>query len=744
MSQEPEICPRCQLPLEKTGSGRLTQWIMVCTCNVAREDAQPDTSLNICGHCGKHIEEGRPGTLTQWIFRADLCSCASPLPRSAAPPGTADSRETDLRTEAEAMPIAELEPELELELELDRDTFPYERYAPLSLLGRGASGTVYLCRDRLLNKKVAIKILHNLSPEQIIAFQQEARNTSQLVHPSIVRVLDFGITGGSSPFMVMEYFPGQSLDRAIKERTVEPAFTLRIFMKIAEALTYSHSQGLFHRDVKPSNILFALDQTGGLEVRLIDFGVGALKKEMLESESQSRIVAGTPAYMSPDIARGETFDESCEVYSVGCVLFEALTGRPPFIAGTPLELLAKHDREAAPAIDDVDSTSNFPPGLKEVVATCLEKDREKRFESTAALKEAIAEIAAAHIPEPPPPAETAPTAGPPKSRKLLTLVFMTALLLASSFIVFTLSRPGEQPAANLTRPVEKDPPKLQDAIGVISAVKWQRSRGDFGDRWMSGTSVTDADFAELRQKDDLRAIGITFTDLVTGEGFKYLENEPVEVIEMQSTAFNDEGMRCISRIKTLEILRVCMTSNLTARGFGYLSALPALRHMECLVMPVPEGAVEALCAVKSLSGLSFYHTKNLEMKDIEVLRDKKPDLEFLDLSGTYLSGEVISIVAGLEKLTDLRLSDLPIGDEHLEKLANLGRVTRLDFKNCDITDSGLARLGKCRELRILDLTGCGKVTRKGIARLKRDLPLLTVLTRSESLKVIDELEDWKP
>ncbi|MBK9143514.1 MAG: protein kinase [Candidatus Melainabacteria bacterium] len=736
MSHEPDICPKCQLPLEKAGSGRLTQWIMVCTCNVAREEAQPDTGLNICGHCGKHIEEGRPGTLTQWIFRADLCSCASPLPRSAGPPPATDSREAEPGIEPEEEPIPELE--------LDREIFPYQRYAPLSLLGRGASGTVYLCRDRLLNKKVAIKILHNLSPEQIIAFQQEARNTSQLVHPSIVRVLDFGITGGSSPFMVMEYFPGQSLDRAIKERTVDPALSLRIFMKIAEALTCSHSQGLFHRDVKPSNILFALDQTGGLEVRLIDFGVGALKKEMLDSESQSRIVAGTPAYMSPDIARGEAFDEACEVYSVGCVLFEALTGRPPFIAGTPLELLTMHDREPAPAIDDVDSTSNFPAGLKEVVAACLEKDREKRFKSTAALKEAIAEIAAAHAPEPPPPAEIAPAAGPPKSRRLLILVFMTALLLVSSFIILTLSRPGEQPAANLTRPVERDPPNLKDAIGVVSAVKWQRSRGDFGDRWMSGTSVTDADFAELREKNDRRAIGITFTDLVTGEGFKHLENDPVEVIEMQSTAFNDEGMRCISRIKTLEVLRICMTSKLTARGFGYLSALPALRHVDCLVMPVPEGAVEALCAVKSLRGLSFYNSKNLKKEDIEILRDKKPDLEFLDLSGTCLSGDIVPIAARLENLTDLRLNDLPIGDEHLEKLGNLERLTRLDLKNCDITDIGLARLGNCRALRILDLTGCDKVTRKGVARLKRDRPLLTVLTASESLKVIDELEDWKP
>ncbi|MGD9683024.1 MAG: protein kinase [Candidatus Obscuribacterales bacterium] len=733
MSQEPEICPKCQLPLEKAGSGRLTQWIMICTCNVAREEAQTDTGLNICGQCGKHIEEGRPGTLTQWIFRADLCSCASPLPRSAGPPeAAADSREAGIQTEPE------------MELELDRETFPYERYAPLNRLGRGASGTVYLCRDRLLNKKVAIKILHNLSPEQIIAFQQEARNTNQLVHPSIVRVLDFGITGGSSPFMVMEYFPGQGLDRAIKERAIEPGLTVRIFVKIAEALTYSHSQGLFHRDVKPSNILFALDEAGRLDVRLIDFGVGALKKEMLESESQSRIVAGTPAYMSPDIARGEAFDEGCEVYSVGCVLFEALTGRPPFIAGTPMELLAMHDREPAPAIDDVDSTSNFPPGLKEIVAACLEKDREKRFESTAALKEALAEIVASQAPEPPPPAETVPSAGPPKSKRLLTLILMTALLLASSFIVFTLSRPGERPAADLTRPVEKDPPKLQDAIGVISGVKWQRSRGDFGDRWMSGTATTDADFAELREKTDLRAVGITFTDTVTGEGFKYLEDEPVEVIEMQSTAFNDEGMRCISRIKTLEILRICMTSKLTGRGFGYLKDLPSLGHVDCLVMPMPEGAVEALCAVKSLRGMSFYHTKNIELKDIETLRDKKPDLEFLDLSGTYLSGEIIPIVASLGNLNDLRLSDLPIGDAQLEKLGKLGRLARLELKNCDITDSGLARLGKCRKLRILDLTGCSKVTRKGIARLKRDLPLLTVLTASESLKVIDELDDWKP
>jgi len=278
-----------------------------------------------------------------------------------------------------------------VELELDSNKFPTDRYQALKQIGKGAAGTVYLCRDKLLGGKlVAIKCLHAATPEQLVDFQKEAKAMSSLIHPGILSVLDFGSTGGGTPYMVMEYVEGQTLQTYLEERGAMPVSTaLVVFKRIAEVLSFAHEHGIFHRDVKSSNILLVGDLKEP-EIKLIDFGVASMNLASMQTTIvQGNTIVGTPGYMPPDQARGLPYNELSEIYALGCLMFEALTGRLPFAAESALETIALHAQEPPPRLKDVRSDLSFSPQLEMIVARCLEKRPQDRYRSMNALLEAF-------------------------------------------------------------------------------------------------------------------------------------------------------------------------------------------------------------------------------------------------------------------------------------------------------------------------------------------------------------------
>jgi serine/threonine protein kinase len=376
-------CNKCGRPKSVGDKGSLTQWIVCCDCvEGAAEEPSPEP-VDICGKCKKPISSGRAGSFTQWVFRSDLCSCD--VPEAMRP----SFEVLEQQNPAEYFDDAD---ELQLEGE---PPFPLERYKPLMEVGQGTSGHVYLCKDRLLEKKVAIKCLRAVTPEQLIAFQREAKATSLLKHPGVVSVLDFGGTAGGAPFMVMEYVEGTSLFDYINERGPLPVdVTLTVIRRVAEALAHAHERGVYHRDVKSSNIVLLGGENAVPDVRVIDFGVAGMKR-VIDSPAteQGDTIVGTPAYMSPDQAQGHEYDQRSEIYSLGCVMFETLTGRPPFHGETALETISKHAHEQAPMLGDVDEDTEFPTELESLVGRCLEKDPDDRFQNMSELIEAIRSIA---------------------------------------------------------------------------------------------------------------------------------------------------------------------------------------------------------------------------------------------------------------------------------------------------------------------------------------------------------------
>jgi len=259
------------------------------------------------------------------------------------------------------------------------------RYEVVEQLGKGGMAIVYLAHDPYIKRQVAVKVLPRKfthDPQFRIRFQREAEVIATLEHAYIVPVYDFGDHEGE-PFIVMRYLPGGTLaDRLSTGPLPIPEIT-PLFQSISSALDYAHKMGVIHRDIKPGNILF--DSEG--KASLSDFGIAKIQEATAAFTGTGNLV-GTPAYMSPEQAMGEkTIDGRSDIYSLGVVLFQALSGELPFKADTPMGVAVAHIQEPVPSL--LERRPDLPLGFEDIVHKALDKDPAKRFQTAAHLTETI-------------------------------------------------------------------------------------------------------------------------------------------------------------------------------------------------------------------------------------------------------------------------------------------------------------------------------------------------------------------
>jgi beta-lactam-binding protein with PASTA domain len=262
------------------------------------------------------------------------------------------------------------------------------RYEVGDLIGRGGMAEVHIGYDTRLGRTVAIKILRAdlaRDPSFQTRFRREAQSAAGLNHPAIVAVYDTGeesLTTESGqiqtvPFIVMEYVEGHTVRDILKGDVAAPIDeAVEITSGVLAALEYAHHAGLVHRDIKPANVM--LTPTGA--VKVMDFGIARALADAGQTMTQTQAVVGTAQYLSPEQARGENVDARSDLYSAGCLLFELLTGRPPFTGDSPVSVAYQHVREEAPLPSTF--ASDVPPELDRVVAKALKKNRDDRY-STA-------------------------------------------------------------------------------------------------------------------------------------------------------------------------------------------------------------------------------------------------------------------------------------------------------------------------------------------------------------------------
>ncbi len=289
------------------------------------------------------------------------------------------------------------------------------RYELGELLGRGGMAEVRKGTDARLGRVVAVKRLRtDLASDATFQarFRREAQSSASLNHPSIVAVYDTGEepaaddSGVSQPYIVMEYVAGRTLRDILREgRKILPERALEITSGVLSALDYSHRAGIIHRDIKPGNVML----TPAGDVKVMDFGIARAMSDAANSMTQTAAVVGTAQYLSPEQARGESVDSRSDVYSAGCLLYELLTGRPPFVGDSPVAVAYQHVREQPSPPSDHDTA--LPEAVDAIVLKALTKRLEDRYQSAGAMRSDIERYLVGRPVEAavPPPVDDQPT-----------------------------------------------------------------------------------------------------------------------------------------------------------------------------------------------------------------------------------------------------------------------------------------------------------------------------------------------
>ncbi|MFG3011964.1 protein kinase [Streptomyces cinerochromogenes] len=291
------------------------------------------------------------------------------------------------------------------------------RYQLRDLLGEGGMASVHLAYDAVLDRQVAIKTLHTeLGREQAFRerFRREAQAVAKLTHTNIVSVFDTGeddLNGMATPYIVMEYVEGRPLGSVLEEDIRQygamPADkALKVTADVLAALEISHEKGLVHRDIKPGNVMV----TKRGVVKVMDFGIARAMQSGVTSMTQTGMVVGTPQYLSPEQALGRGVDARSDLYSVGIMLFQLVTGRLPFDADSPLAIAYAHVQEEPVAPSSVNRS--LPPAVDALVARALKKNPNERFPTAESMRDECLRIAASFQAAPP---SIVPGAGPTQS-----------------------------------------------------------------------------------------------------------------------------------------------------------------------------------------------------------------------------------------------------------------------------------------------------------------------------------------
>ena len=261
------------------------------------------------------------------------------------------------------------------------------RYELDGIVGRGGMAEVFRARDIRLDRVVAVKTLRDdLARDQTFQarFRREAQSAASLNHPSIVAVYDTGedMSGSSHvPYIVMEYVDGRTLRDLLRDdRRLLPERALEITDGVLRALDYSHRAGIVHRDIKPGNVM--LTRNG--EVKVMDFGIARAVSDAQATMTQTAQVIGTAQYLSPEQARGERVDARSDLYSTGCLLYELLTGRPPFLGDSPVAIAYQHARENPVPPSRLDP--EIPAWADSIVLRAMAKDPAQRYQSAADMR----------------------------------------------------------------------------------------------------------------------------------------------------------------------------------------------------------------------------------------------------------------------------------------------------------------------------------------------------------------------
>lgn len=725
-----EVCTKCNKEVRKEQRGSLTQWIFdgsTCSCRKSVLIPVSDDKANkICPKCFNQKVSRRSGSITQWMFRQYQCKCGP---------------ETDNTTSENIVNTlvsnnSTGEPDEEESFDTSTLPFPHERYKPLRYVARNAASVVYKCFDRRLVRTVAIKTLLFANSDQLVRFQQEARATALLKHLNIIEVLDFGVNNGSA-YMVMEFVDAVDLEDWIQANgaLTEPA-AMEMMTGVCRALDYAHSKGIYHRDLKPQNILISKQNR---EPKLIDFGLALVINPNQDiTKTQGLSLSGTPSYMSPDQFSGRSYDARSEIYSLGCVLFACLTGRPPFHGDTALAIARKHSEVPAPPLREANPDRDYSENVEQVIRRCLEKNPSDRYSSILELANDLQiditgtnqestltseQVAAAGMAQNSGVVTSSVTAqhvergtAAKKSKSQIwvaSLILLVVLSVTVALIMYrnqatkvTAIAPSTEVAPVAHKDEQKRPITQAKAVGfdrsVLTEFKVDKVFDDVG---------TARTLEMMKQK-----MGNYTDTTITAKQIDLLAKAPPTFYYLRLK--NCEGVTAdnIIRLKPLKLLNLRVSfTDLDNDGFAAIATLPHLKMLQL------EGnrnhdnkGFIALKKSQTLNAIEFKRTK-LDAEAFKIFSEM--NLELISLDNIPNFDERWFLPLSVTKIFDARLLNMNVGDSCLQYVLKLPKLQNIVIRNTAITDKGVEELSHYTKLILIDLENNKGITDAAVPSL---------------------------
>jgi len=598
------------------------------------------------------------------------------------------------------------------------------RLTDINYLGSGATSSVFSAHDSGLDKRVAIKFLKHGNDGRLIDFQSEAKLASQLSHGNPRQILNFGVTTKNHAFLIMDFVDGKSLETILEENgPIPPKIAVRLLMQICDGLEHAHSKKIAHRDLKTANILVQGYGTNAMNAIVVDFGL-ALQRQSQENTnpgSHSGKIKGSPLFISPEQAQGKPGGESSDIYSLGCIAFNLLTGTLPFEADDLFELLKMHIKNPAPTLAECNPDAAFPPALEKCVQRMLEKNPEDRFQNILEVEESLSRS----IKQRTPLVQPASHVVQKKFRRSVSIIVCIAALVASLGVIWFI-------AQNSGSTVDEKNETPQEKYDRLFKYDSGNFLSHFGRRYICPKVtgiITDEDLECLAEVNlPTPDINLAFTN-ISGTGLAKLSHINGLKLDLSKTEMTEEGFKTIGTLQNLDALslnhaKLFVPAPHTVPKITYSSAD---KH-EGKLVDISRKEIIEITRAKNIFELNLDMCNAVDDGCMELIATL-PLLAFTARDAGKITDKGVVALAKCVNVKMVHLDGNPITDKAAEVLSVGGKLVDFRGNRCrEITSKTLQTLcAKNPQLQFVGLSFT-KTTTKDLHLLEgRDLKFLEIL-----------------
>lgn len=624
----------------------------------------------------------------------------------------------------------------------------HQRYSIEKEIGAGGMGVVFRARDLVLNREVAIKRLKvsGVGDRAWLRFQQEAKACASLRHPNIVSIFDFGLDDEFVPYIVLDYLYGKTLAKHLEQRGVL-TFTemFEIVLPLLDGLEHAHNSQVVHRDLKPANVF--LQRVEGAEsgvVKIMDFGIAKVLTDNESGfETRTGEVVGSPYYISPEQLSSQKIDKRADLYSLGCTMFEMLTGRPPFLGSSALATFQMQKSETPPPVSKFIENRNVSTDVEQIVMKLLQKDPNNRFQSVGELRTALRTAQKSW---------SSNTRNLEEEKEVIASAGRGNIPILQNYFDQVVDTFG-----NKNTPLRAGHPVVI-AAGVIAVVfllyglfEFSRDSGkrqhstkssDLYPPIMGGADLPKVTPQEVRasikkSRENRDEAAISFSSISNFEDAArqlVREYRDVKALHLEGLPVNAGAFRALASMPNLKNLRLVDVNGIDRNVLSAIGSIAKLEHLEITQngSGLPDGAFDGLADSHLVS---LYLSVVLSERDLESIASA-PNLDKLHLSGCKLNLKWLNILRKAKRLTKLHLSGLGMNGSELDAISGM-KVIELGLVSNQITAANLARISPFEGMISIDLSSC-RVGQDELKEVCRIFPNITWLSLTNNETIDDD------